>query len=613
MAEERGDSISVTASTLKAVAEPAVSRLRSDARKAVKVTDRCLRKDRFACARAALPAQGPLFGAVDPASSRLQRPATRWTVSRADYKVAEDGVSRFWKPSIEHSWEFEDALAPYQHPEDRSFLHSGRADNHNLPLINYLPATEAFPPGLRDTNSQHWFTREAYDQLLDITYEAYDQLLDNTHLAYNQLLDNTLPTQSRSSTPDQKIQHLSPEEDFFRDDTLSSFISTDKSDSHELPESDSSNHKVTEAADHEALSTATHDINRKIKIPPHPVAMKRTSRPNMRTKVMKTNDKSSEQLQDNLESELKEFGWISLLGALPNFQAEVPPNKLNLINDMVQLWDRPQEAQLPSSTIWSELIASNQISTGDAIRRSVLLCEEIRLRLGNLLAIFTAPPNLHEVLTLSKSNLEEGLIFQEQNSLLNWLMDQVHKTPTEEDSVYLLFRSTIINYLKIDPQSENSRKVRWKSVINRRDMLHKFATLHQAITTQAAIKILEAYLKSTNLSKWNVLITQERRLFNLFKYLRCLHHHYNISKLQYQIPVWASSGFFPWKGPLDPDHQNKLKKLFERVDKYNKYGKQESFVDINKEDRSIAPSLPGRLYTQTFQPGLPQEPLIKTV
>ncbi|KNZ51374.1 hypothetical protein VP01_3980g2 [Puccinia sorghi] len=430
----------------------------------------------------------------------------------------------------------------------------GPANNHNLLPITYPPDAGAFPPWLRDPESQQWFNIEAY----------------------NQLLDNIPPTQSWSSTPDQEIQHPSPDENFFRANTLSSLTSPYKTSSHELSESGPfqpnipgidntpSVMYILQAADHEFFSPTIQNFNGKIAIPPRPVAMKRTSRPSNEGIFRQLNTKSSKQLNDNSESELKEFGWISLLGFIPNLQRDIPLNKLDLVIDKIKPWDRPQETQLQSSAILKELIVSNQLSPVDAIHRAGNLCKEIRLRHGNLLATFTSPADSDEVVTLVKSNEKEGVIFQEKSNLLNWLKDQLYNPPTREDSEYLSLRSTIIDYLKIDPHSKNSQQIKWETVKGeKRRQQKKFVSLHQAMTTQAAIKILEAYLKSTNLPKWNNLFTKERPLLNLFKYIRSIKQHSDFSKFRERVPGWASSGFFPWKEPLDRKYKQKLGGLFQ--------------------------------------------------
>ncbi|KNZ61841.1 hypothetical protein VP01_134g1 [Puccinia sorghi] len=450
-------------------------------------------------------------------------------------------------PSIEHSWDFEDILAPYQHP---SFLQSGPAENHNLLPINYLPDAEVFPPWFRDTDSRDWFTPEAY----------------------NHLIDNTPPTQSRSSTPHQATQYSSADEEYFRAHTLNSLISPDETASHDLPESGSS-HPNVPAADPESLSTATSHVNGNIEIPARPVAMKRTPKRSSKRKFMQLNAKSSKQLQEDSESELKNFGWISLLRSIPRLQ----------FTDLTKPWNRLPEAQIQSSSILSELISSNQLSISEAKNRFVILCQEILLRHGNLLAILTSPPNPDKGLTPTKSNVEEGLISQEENNLLNWLKDLFYNTPTKEDSDYSSLRSTMTDYLKIDPESENSLQIKWKTV-KRRAIL---VSLQQAITTQAAIKILEAYLKSTNPQKRNELFSEERLFLNVFKYLKSVDQHHNFNRVEKKIPIWALSGFFPWKESLDHDYKSKINNLLDLAEHYDQYDPQKYFVDYNKANKKM--------------------------
>ncbi|KNZ58218.1 hypothetical protein VP01_1974g8 [Puccinia sorghi] len=181
----------------------------------------------------------------------------------------------------------------------------------------------------------------------------------------------------------------------------------------------------------------------------------------------------------------------------------------------------------------------------------------------------------------------EGLIFQEQNNLMNWLKVQLHNPPTREDSDYLSLKSTIIDYLKIDPHSEYSQQIKWETVNCLPKRPNRCVSLHQAITTQAAIKILEAYLKSTNPLKWHDLFGKKRPFLNLFKYLRSVDQHATFSKFENKISYWALSGFFPWKGPLDTDYQRKLNFLFQSMAKDNGYVKHKYFGDYNKAEKEI--------------------------
>ncbi|KNZ53273.1 hypothetical protein VP01_3296g2 [Puccinia sorghi] len=180
----------------------------------------------------------------------------------------------------------------------------------------------------------------------------------------------------------------------------------------------------------------------------------------------------------------------------------------------------------------------------------------------------------------------EGLIFQEQNNLLDWLKAQLHNPPTKEESDYLSLKSTIVDYLKIN-HSEYSQKIKWETLNCLPKRPKRYVSLHQAITTQAAIKILEAYLKSTNPQKWHVLFGKERPFLNLFKYLRSVDQHTTFSKLRNKIPYWVLSGFFPWKGPLDPDYQRKLNCLFQSMAKDNGYVKHKYFGDYSKAEKEI--------------------------